>query len=193
MLGTECFGKNVITSHSIRKGFRALSLSGRLEYRDEYPAFIFDGAHNPSAASVLSGILNELFYDVYQRRIVILGIMDDKDIEGIMKPLLPFATDIILTRPAYERAAHPEKLSRIAEDLGYVNTYRAAHMKDALEAAVRLYEGNHAPSVSSVQTSHPSQQHLRTIIVVTGSFYTIGEAQEILGEKAVLSRLRETP
>jgi folylpolyglutamate synthase/dihydropteroate synthase len=29
------------------------------------------------------------------------------------------------------------------------------------------------------------------LIVVTGSFYTIGEAREALGHKGVLSRLRE--
>jgi folylpolyglutamate synthase/dihydropteroate synthase len=29
------------------------------------------------------------------------------------------------------------------------------------------------------------------IIVVTGSFYTIGEAREVLGKRGVLSRLRE--
>jgi len=196
ILGTECFDNNLVAPQSIRKGFRDLSLSGRLEYRDVDPAFIFDGAHNPSAAGILSDILNDLFFDLYQRRILILGIMDDKDIEGIMKPLLPFATDIILTQPAYNRAAQPEKLSQIAEHLGYYNTYRAPHVKDALQVAFRLHAGNNGSPYSSTQatsSSPPSKQRLRSIIVVTGSFYTIGEAQEILGEKAVLSRLRETP
>jgi len=196
MLGTECFGSNLLAPYSIRKGFRDLSLSGRLEYRDGDPAFIFDGAHNPSAAGVLADILNELFLDLYQRRIVILGVMDDKDIEGIMKPLLPFATDIILTQPSYARAARPEKLSHIAEYLGYFNTYRAPRLQEALRAAFLLHEGNNgSPDVPAHAntSSSPSRHHLSSIIVVTGSFYTVGEAQEILGEKSVLSRLRETP
>lgn len=196
ILGTECFGNNVVDPQNIRKGFRALSLAGRLEYRDEDPAFIFDGAHNPSAAEVLSDILNELFHNLYQRRILILGIMNDKDIEGIMKPLLPFATDIILTQPSYDRAAHPDKLSQNAEHLGYFNTYRTPHLQEALRAAFRIHESTNGSFDSSVQATsslHPSMQRLRSIIVVTGSFYTIGEAQEILGEKAVFSRLRETP
>ena len=195
-LGTAYLGNNLFDSQSMRKGLRDLTLSGRLEYRDDDPAFLFDGAHNPSAAGVLADILNELFLDLYQKRILILGIMNDKDIEGIMKPLFPFATDIILTRPAYDRAAHPEKLSQVAENLGYFNTYRAPHVEDALRAAFRLHEGdNISPDSFAHATSHHhiSKQRFRSIIVVTGSFYTIGEAQEILGGKAVLSRLRETP
>ena len=29
------------------------------------------------------------------------------------------------------------------------------------------------------------------LILITGSFYTIGEAKEVLGQKGVLTRLRE--
>jgi folylpolyglutamate synthase/dihydropteroate synthase len=30
-----------------------------------------------------------------------------------------------------------------------------------------------------------------SLVVITGSFYTIGEAKEVIGAKGVLSRLRE--
>ncbi|MDH5202151.1 MAG: hypothetical protein OEW69_02660, partial [Nitrospirota bacterium] len=30
-----------------------------------------------------------------------------------------------------------------------------------------------------------------SLIVITGSFYTIGEAKEVIGQKGVLTRLRE--
>ncbi|MEJ2684699.1 MAG: hypothetical protein P8Z71_09925 [Candidatus Sulfobium sp.] len=42
--------------------------------------------------------------------------------------------------------------------------------------AIRKAEGLYAPG---------------DVIVVTGSFYTIGEAKEVLGNKGVFSRLRE--
>ena len=98
--------------------------------------------------------------------------MSDKDVRGIMAPLLPLAAEIILTAPAYERAASPDVLSGHAISLGF-SCRKAYGVADALSMAREIYrEGD--------------------LIVITGSFYTIGEAKEILGEKGVLSRLRET-
>jgi dihydrofolate synthase/folylpolyglutamate synthase len=88
-----------------------------------------------------------------------------------MKPLLPLASEIIFTAPAYGRAASPETLAAEARGLGYL-AQTAQTVPDALNLAERLY----------VQGD---------LIVVTGSFYTIGEVKEEFGQKGVLSRLRE--
>lgn len=168
-----------IYPESIRQGLANTEWHGRLELirkpGKKYDILI-DGAHNPSAAGRLSEALKSYFAPQYNRIILIFGIMSDKDIKGIMEPLLPIASEIIVTAPDYGRSASPEKLAETARSLGFkpvvVNS-----VKDALDTAVRRAEN------SSVADSH--------LIVITGSFYTIGEAKTILGQKGVLTRLRE--
>ena len=161
-----------ITHHAIRNGLGNIKWQGRLEFISKEPPILIDGAHNPSAATILADSLKEIFFRVYRRIILVVGIMSDKDIRGIMAPLLPLAAEIILTAPAYERAASPDVLSGHAISLGF-SCRKAYGVADALTMAREIYrEGD--------------------LIVITGSFYTIGEAKEILGEKSVLGSLRET-
>lgn len=168
-----------IYPESIRQGLANTEWHGRLELirkpGKKYDILI-DGAHNPSAAGRLSEALKSYFAPQYNRIILIFGIMSDKDIKGIMEPLLPIASEIIVTAPDYGRSASPEKLAETARSLGFkpapVNS-----VKDALDTAVKRAEN------SAVADSH--------LIVITGSFYTIGEAKTILGQKGVLARLRE--
>lgn len=156
---------------TIRAGLGNIKWQGRLELVSKEPPILIDGAHNPSAATILADSLREIFFKIYRRIILIVGVMSDKDIRGIITPLMPLATEIILTAPAYERAASPDVLSGHAISLGFScrKTYCVAA---AIAMAREIYrEGD--------------------LIVITGSFYTIGEAKEILGEKSVLGSLRE--
>ena len=154
----------------IRKGLRETRWQGRLEFVKEHPPVLIDGAHNPQAAGVLSEYLRKAL-DLYSRIILVMGIMGDKDRAGIMKPLLPLASEIIFTAPDYGRAAPPDALAAEARSMGFFPK-TALKVSDALAMAEELYtQGD--------------------LIVVTGSFYTIGEAREALGHKGVLARLRE--
>jgi dihydrofolate synthase/folylpolyglutamate synthase len=168
-----------ISHHDIREGIRNVRWPGRLEFINHKPPVVIDGAHNPGAATVLARTLKKDFLKNYKKIIIILGIMDDKDIRGIMEPLLPVASEIILTAPAYSRSASPEKLAGIARSLGFSNLRICPAVKDAINTAMRTAED------SSLTGDRPS------LILVSGSFYTIGEAKEAFGQKGVLSRLRE--
>ncbi len=166
-----------ISYQSIREGLLQTRWPGRLELIKDtgynYDVLI-DGAHNPSASKALAEALKAYFVSVYGKVILILGIMADKDVEGIMKPLLPIASETIFTSPGYERAASPERLAEIASEKGFAA--RVTHsLKEALDLAGML----------------PERSALRTLTVITGSFYTIGEAKICLGRKGVLARLRE--
>jgi dihydrofolate synthase/folylpolyglutamate synthase len=184
---------SLITHHSIRDGLATTRWPGRLEMIKYEPPILIDGAHNTAAAVALSHALAKTFLGRYKRIILILGIMGDKDIEGIMKPLLPLASEIILTSPNYERAASPERLASIAASLGFPHVQIAPTVKDALELAKNICQQSNLPSTSNNSPSPPStlvSQH-SSLIVVTGSFYTIGEAKEFVGHTGVLTRLRE--
>jgi dihydrofolate synthase/folylpolyglutamate synthase len=159
----------------IRNGLAETQWPGRLEMIHESPPIIIDGAHNPAAANALAKTLKRNYLEEYRSLIIVIGIMGDKDARGIMEPLLPLASEVIFTAPQYSRAAAPETLSRIAQSLGYLHVRIARTVKDAVAMAREQAGDNSCPS----------------LVVITGSFYTIGEAKEVIGATGVLSRLRE--
>ena len=144
---------------------------------------ILDGAHNPSASETLATALQQVFGESSARLIMVVGIMIDKDISGILSPLLPLADDIICTAPHDPRAASPSTIAETAVSLGYPAPRTAPTVKDALALAEKI-----ALEGSSSDRHTMSNPH----IVITGSFYTIGEAKEALGETAVFGDLRES-
>ncbi|NOY39970.1 MAG: bifunctional folylpolyglutamate synthase/dihydrofolate synthase [Nitrospirae bacterium] len=187
----------------IRSGLSCTYWPGRCELVDfKGMPVLMDGAHNPEAAHALSETLRNLYLSShtagsYDSLILIFGAMADKDIKEILSPLLPLARVVIFTSPSYGRSEKPETLLRIgrgqvstfnispdsspAEDKGKQlcqmlrpdpSFYAAPNIKEALELAGRLYRRG-------------------DLVVVTGSFYTVGEAREAMGEKAVLAKLRE--
>ncbi len=72
----------------------------------------------------------------YRRLILVLGIMADKDINGILRRLLPLADVVIFSRPRYERAATPERLKSLAENLSQ-ETHVIADLGEAIQKASR--------------------------------------------------------
>jgi len=142
---------------------------GRLERVSNEPEIIIDGAHNPHSAKTLRYAVEELYPE--REITLILGIMSDKDIEGILRELLPISDEVIFTAPNYERAEPPHRLRDRALSLGY-----RARVADSIKDAIGI-----------AKTLKP-----KNLILITGSFYTIGEAKEALGYKATLMDLRES-
>jgi dihydrofolate synthase/folylpolyglutamate synthase len=153
---------------SIRACLASLRWPGRLELLRESPPVYIDGAHNPSAARALARTLRGVLLKDGRRLSLVIGVMSDKNVRNILSPLLPLASSVIFAAPRYGRAAAPEALSREAASLGFVSR-TAPSVASALETAIASGDA----------------------VLVTGSFYTIGEAKEALGEKGVLTDLRE--
>jgi dihydrofolate synthase/folylpolyglutamate synthase len=147
-----------IPEEFIRQGLQQVRWPGRLEVVSERPLLVLDGAHNPAAAATLAQALEKDLS--YRRLILVLGIMADKDIDGILQRLLPLADAVIFSRPRYERAATPEKLQALAKDLSKEH-YVIVDLKQAIAKARELSGSD-------------------DLIVVTGSLFTIGEAREYL-------------
>ena len=166
----------------IRNGIASTKWPGRLEFISENPPVVIDSAHNPAAAAALAQALKRTFLEKYKKIIMILGIMDDKDIEGIMEPLLPLASHIVCTSPAGSRAARAEKLAEAAASLGFHAAQVTRTVKEALDIATQMAITHHPSPLAPCPLP---------LIVVTGSFYTTGEAKEVLGQKGVLGGLRE--
>jgi dihydrofolate synthase/folylpolyglutamate synthase len=169
-----------VQERAIREGLAGVAWPGRLELirrEGKKHDLLIDGAHNPDAAQALADALERYFVPAYGKVVLVLGIMADKDIEGIMRPLLKVAREIILTAPDYTRAASPDQLAAVARASGS-EPVTAPSLKEAMNLAIRKAEAGSPPAA-------------RSLVVITGSFYTIGEAKTLLGHEGVLTRLRE--
>lgn len=171
----ELAAAKALTGHNIKEGLSATIWPGRLELIKKPGGnfdILIDGAHNPAAAKALSDAVREYFAPFYKGIILVLGIMSDKDIGGIMEPLLPLASEVILTAPAYERAASPSRLSEYAGFAGF-DARVAGSVRESMAMAEKIAAGYG-------NNTHPDS---RALILVTGSFYTIGEAKTALGQQ----------
>ena len=153
-----------VGDQEVRAGLLQVFWPGRCEVFPGGPGqadLMLDGAHNPSAARALA---KALAGRTHRRLHMILGIMADKDIAGIMAPLLPLAHAVYLTRPEYSRAASPEVLSKVA--CGAASGCRAAVSRHSeLSGAIAAARAAAGPE---------------DLILVTGSLFTVGEARGIL-------------
>lgn len=98
-----------ITEDSIKLGILNTKWGGRLEIISEKPFHIIDGAHNLDSAKVLSKEIDILLQD-YDKTLVI-GVLKDKDVDGIIKELVPKFDRVIITLPDNPRAMPVEELS----------------------------------------------------------------------------------
>ncbi len=146
---------------SVRKGLFLKNWPGRMEKVSDHPLTILDSAHNGAAAEALAVALRERFAD--RRIIMILGIMKDKHMDAVISPLAGIASHVIVTAPAYDRAAAPADLMPIARQYCSVEVEKASDLQRAISKARQLCR----PGDSSM-------------IVISGSFFTTGEAKEIL-------------
>lgn len=146
------------------QGLSRVSLPGRMELVSNDPRVLVDGAHNAaSVQALMRGIGQHIPYD---SMVMIFGCAADKDIRGMMEQIATGADKIIFTRAAGNaRAADPKDLAELYTEL---TEGRVAQIAPDLEHALRT-------AATAV--------HREDLIVVTGSFYLVGEAKTML-EKA---------
>ncbi len=153
-----------ITLESIKQGIDENRWPGRLEVVSESPYVILDGAHNLVAAKNLSDFL---LSNINNRHLtLVIGVLDDKPYEAILKSLLPVCSKVILTRPTIDRSLDPEKLYPIAKKM----------VKDVKIIPDVAKAVSHAVKTSSSDDA----------VCIAGSLYVVGEAKEKLDLSALV-------
>ena len=147
-----------VSDEAIQKGIADPLWPGRLEQVSSHPTIILDGAHNSSAMRSLAKAIRNDF--IFKRLIVVVGIMEDKDIPHILKEIIPLAHSVIYTRPAYYRAANPQHIMEIAKKFK-----KDGEVKIPLSTAIER-----ARKVADIND----------LILITGSLFTVGEAKSYL-------------
>lgn len=123
----------------IRHGLGAVQVPGRLEVVHREPTVLLDAAHNPHGAAAVAATLDEEFD--FRDLVLVVGCLDDKDIEGILTGLRDAANHVIVTTSTSPRAASLERMAATAEQVWRgtgVVVEALADPQDALAAAEGL-------------------------------------------------------
>lgn len=116
----------------VEHGIYAVSWPGRFELIHDDPLFVVDGGHNPQCAeTVVENLMN---YFRENHRVMLVGMLADKDVEGTLDVLNQAADEYICTTPESDRALPAEELAKKLEKYGKRITVCPA-IPDAVGAA----------------------------------------------------------
>lgn len=148
-----------LETEQIRAGIAAASWPGRMELipLENDVRLLLDGAHNPAGARALADALR--MYDRL-RLILLLGMMEDKDLDGVIAPLVPLAARIHTVTPDQERAMSAQRLAQECKKLG--------------GSATAL--GSVTEGLAAVRATADAGD----LIVVAGSLFVVGEVKAAL-------------
>jgi len=98
-----------VEKEKIYRGLKKARQIARFEILEEKPYFIIDGAHNEQGAEVLNKTMKEHFAG--KKVLMITGMLQDKDVDAILKHFCETADAFIATEPSNDRklSAHALK------------------------------------------------------------------------------------
>jgi dihydrofolate synthase/folylpolyglutamate synthase len=149
-----------LTDADILKGVEVASNPGRMEIVAESPVILLDGAHNPGGIKVLVEALTQDF--TYKHLILVLGVLNAKDITPMVAMIVPVADCIIVTKSSSPRAYDPILLKE---------------QITAVDPSKEVVVTNSVPEAIDHARRHARRKDL---ICVTGSLFTVGEARQYL-------------
>jgi dihydrofolate synthase/folylpolyglutamate synthase len=153
--------EDATTDELVARVLPEIRVTGRGQRIEKYGVeWLIDVAHNPAAATKLADILAE--GPAAGDTVAIVGMLDDKDVEGTIAPLNRHVDRWIALAADSARAIAAGELARRIANATDRPCQVAASLEDALQAACRdLSAGDR--------------------ILVTGSFYIVGPVLRSLG------------
>ena len=145
-----------IDNEKATEGLDKVSLAGRMEMICHDPRIMIDAAHN---AASIKALIHAIGQNIpYDSMVVIFGCNNDKDVRGMLEKLQYGADKAIFTRSNSAKAMPPEELAEMYTEICGKMCQTAASLGQALQLA----------------KSAVSREDL---ILITGSFYLIGQAK----------------
>ena len=142
----------------VNRALSSLRLSGRMQVIERGQRWLLDVAHNPAAAAALATSLQQ---HEAPATVAIIGILDDKDVEGIVAPLAARVDNWIAITAASPRAIDAAELARRVANA----TDKACLIADSPDMAIE--------QARAIAASGEG-------VLVTGSFFTVGPVLERL-------------
>jgi len=140
-----------ISKEAILDGLKEVKFPGRLEIVSKKPLIIVDGAHNSVGMKALSKYVKTLS----NRKILVLGISEDKNINEMVKLIAPLFSEVIVTKSNFKPADTPIIAAEVKKYVKFVHEF--PKIEDAILAAKDSVEKD-------------------DLMLVTGSLYMIGDA-----------------
>lgn len=151
-----------IPESQLHEGLAKTSLPGRMELVWNQPRILVDGAHNAAAVGALMRCVGA--HVPYDSMVCIFGCCEDKDISAMLEKVALGGDKIIFTKAkSNARAADPEELHRRFVEKSGKMSQVARSLPEALDLASRAVGRD-------------------DLIVVTGSFYLVGDCKKYLSE-----------
>ncbi|WP_097027578.1 bifunctional folylpolyglutamate synthase/dihydrofolate synthase [Clostridium peptidivorans] len=147
-----------IKKEHIIEGLKKVKWPGRLEMLKSKPMVVIDGAHNIDGITSLKNSINTYFK--YNKLILIVGILSDKQVEDMVKVITPEASNIITVTPPSYRAENSSELVEIIKKYN-TNCEAMENYKEAYEKALSYANEN-------------------DLVLICGSLYMIGEMRKTI-------------
>jgi dihydrofolate synthase/folylpolyglutamate synthase len=152
------------------EGLAKAHLPGRMEVIHQDPRIMVDGAHNAASVEALMRAIGQNV--TYDSMVVIFACRTDKDIPGMLDHVQLGADKVIFTTTGSPRSADPAELAAQYVERSGKMAQVAGRLEDALDIAERAVTRE-------------------DLICVTGSFYLVGRAKQVVaGRYAKEAKLR---
>jgi dihydrofolate synthase/folylpolyglutamate synthase len=157
-----------VGADAIRRGLATVRWPARVELIDTAPYTIIDVGHNPASMAALRDALQELLGG--RRLVLVFGMLATKDYRTVTAMIAPLADAVITTTPDNPHALPAEELA----------------------VEVRRYTGR----VTAVPDRYLAVERGRAlagpedVLLITGSFYLVGEAREWLRRRKAAAPAR---
>lgn len=142
-----------IPDGAVCEGLRTVSWPARFEILQRAPWFVLDGGHNPQCAETVAANLERYFPQ--KRKILLVGLLADKDYTAMTDILAPQAAAFVAVTPESERALPADALAVHLQRYGKPVTACAA-VPDGVETALSMAGAD-------------------GVVCATGSLYMAGE------------------
>ncbi len=153
-----------VSDEAVRQGLAVACWPGRMDRRTTPDGQVYwlDGAHNMDGVAALAAALGDR--PMPDGRVLLMGVLADKEPKEMIAGLAPQARTLVLTMPPHDRGLDPRKL---AHELDHPDLHVVPDWEEALAAARTLAAGRE--------------------IVVAGSLYLVGAVYGALGVAGRLS------
>ena len=170
LAAVEAFlGEDALDAEVVSQAFGRATSPGRLEVIRRSPMIVLDAAHNPHGAEAMIEAIEDSF--TFSPLIGVVGVMTDKDAEGLLSVLEPRMAHVVCTQNSTARAMPARELGGVAREVfGADRVSIEPRLDDAIDRAIALAEAGDS-SGSSIGSG---------AVLVTGSVITVGEARSML-------------
>ena len=171
LAAVEAFaGDQPLDEELVRAAFAEVTSPGRLEIVRRSPTIVLDAAHNPHGAEALGAALEDSF--AFSPLIGVIGVMADKDHEGLLAALEPHLAHVVVTQNSTPRAT-PGRAS-----------WPRPPRRSSGRTGSRSRPGSPTRWTRRPRSPRPARRSATRsgagAVLVTGSVVTVGEARTLL-------------